>query len=163
MIQMSVRIIFCLALCWNCLIAKAFAREQQPSAVPLCEYLRTVGPRLGCHFTWESKEPPAGTAWKFVELITNDLAIASIEQLTVTLRRNLDGFTVEPDPQNPKIIQITERTLMEDSNYALNKKINLKYSGNLMGHDVWDAKREYFLRSTALSRCTKSSGHRRSN
>jgi hypothetical protein len=150
MIRINVGIIFYLAFGWCWLNAKASPQEQHPSSMPLFEYLRMVGPRVGCHFTWESKEPPPGATWKYVEIVTNDLNITSIPQLISTLRHDLDGFIVEPDPQNPKIIQITERTLAEDSNYALNKRINLKYSGGLMGYDVWDAKHGYFVGSTAL-------------
>ncbi len=116
----------------------------------MIDYLYIIGPKLGCHFTLELQAPASGRPPKIFNVIKNDQNIASIPQLISKLHRDMGGFTVEHDSKNPKIVHIIVQALGKDKSYVLNKKINLKYSGNIQERAVWDSECGYFIQGGGL-------------
>jgi hypothetical protein len=114
-----------------------------PLVMPCEDYLFLIGPKLGCYFTLEyqsyklTRQPPRIEA--LITFTTNDLAVASTADLVSNLRRSLNGFAVEQDVKNPKVIHIIEGVLEQQKDYILNKRTSLSYSGNLVNCVVEDA------------------------
>jgi hypothetical protein len=114
-----------------------------PLVMPCEDYLFLIGPKLGCYFTLEyrsyklTRQTPRIEA--FITFTTNDLAVASTADLVSNLRRSLDGFIIEQDVKNPKVIHIIEGVLEQQKDYVLKKRTNLSYSGNLVNCNVIDA------------------------
>jgi hypothetical protein len=96
-------------ICW--FNVTALPQEQAPAATRFIHYLAVIGPKLGCHFTLESQEPGAARPWKILNLVSNDLNVSSRSQLVSKLRHDLEGFMVEEDLNNPKIVHIVQRAL----------------------------------------------------
>jgi len=114
-----------------------------PLVMPCEDYLFLIGPKLGCYFTLEyqsyklTRQLPRIES--FITFTTNDLAVASTADLVSNLRRSLNGFTIEQDVKNPKVIHIIEGILERQKDYVLNKRTSLSYSGNLVNCVVIDA------------------------
>jgi hypothetical protein len=116
------------------------------SSKPYRSFLRILdenGEKLGCSFTIEyrgyavtGKESKANPFYTQYTKVRADLDADSIPSLLSKLRDYLDGFMVVQDSKNPKIIHIIDKVLAEDKNYALNKKINVSYSGLLEATNV---------------------------
>jgi hypothetical protein len=104
--------------------------QEQASVLPFNDYLFLTGERLGCYFTLEYRAYAlAGRASRIHMTVTNDVSVSSIPELIANLRRNMGGFAIEQDSKNPKVIHVIEQFLENNTNYALNKKITINYSG----------------------------------
>jgi hypothetical protein len=114
-----------------------------PLVMPCEDYLFLIGPKIGCYFTLEYRSykltGQVPRIESFITFTTNDLAVASTEDLVSNLRRSLNGFTIEQDVKNPKVIHIIEGVLEHQKDYVLNKRTSLSYTGNLVNCIVEDA------------------------
>src|ERR1035437_1744719 len=104
----------------------------RPRVLNFMDVLRETGTKLGCHFTLEYQGfGITGKETKATLPVRVDLSADSIPSLISRLRDYLDGFMVEEDAKNLKIVHIIEKVLADDKNYALNKRISLNYFGRL--------------------------------
>jgi hypothetical protein len=124
---------------------------QEGTEVMCRDYLYNIGPKLGCHFTLEYRSYGlTGKSPELVGMVSNDLSIASIPALLTKLHHDLSGFTLEPEAKNPKIIHIIESGLNSQKDYVLNRRIDLRYSGNLVGCTVKDAEGRELVKGEGL-------------
>jgi hypothetical protein len=127
------------------------AAAQEGTEVMCRDYLYNIGPKLGCHFTLEYRGYRlTGKSSELVGMVSNDLSIASIPALFTKLHHDLSGFSLEPDAKNPKIIHIIESGLNSQKDYVLNRRIDLRYSGNLVGCTVKDAEGRELVKGEGL-------------
>ena len=125
--------------------------QKQPPSLPFNDYLFTIGEKLGCFFTLEYfSYAHAGKSSKIHGIVTNDLSIQSIPALVEKLRHDMQGFVIEQDGKNPKILHIIDEALKNDKNYAMNKMVSLNYSGTLGGCDIFDANDKAVAKTSGL-------------
>lgn len=95
------------------------------------------GYKFGVHFTLEYQSfTLTGKDAKVRMPVRVDLGAESLGSFISKLRDYLDGYIVQQDAKNPKIVHIIEKVLADDPNYALNRKISLNYSGNINGTNI---------------------------
>jgi hypothetical protein len=106
--------------------------QNQPTVAPFADYLCAIGSKLGCYFTLEYRSYAlAGNLSIPHSTVVNNLNIPSVSALISELNSSMQGFNIARDANNSNIIHIVESTLNANKAYALNCKINLRYSGNL--------------------------------
>lgn len=117
-------------------------KQQGSEATDIIRVLRENGARLGCRFTLEYQGCDISGKISLVDIpIRTNLNADSIPLLISKLRGYLTGFTVTLDTKDPKIVHIIDNVLANDPGYVLNKKISLKYSGNIEPTNLPDTKR----------------------
>src|SRR6266702_38073 len=104
----------------------------ETAETPCIDYLFEIGNKLGCYFTLEYRAYAlAAVVPKIEQVVSNDLAIASVPAVVSKLRRDLAGYTVVQNQKNPNIVHIVEQGLEQEKDYPLDKRISVVYSGNL--------------------------------
>lgn len=103
--------------------------------VSVADYLSEVGDRCSCHFTLEylegTKERPSPFQAAVPALADADAP--TIDLLISFLQERLVGFDVFANEHRPNVFHVIESTLAGDSDYALTRKVSLRYSGVLAG------------------------------
>jgi hypothetical protein len=112
------------------MFAKPFIPETETS--DMIAILRENGRFFGCHFTLEYQGADiTGIQPKARAPIRTDLSADSFPSFLSQLRAYLDRYDVVQDTKNPKIVHIIEKVLAHDTNYPLNKRLTLTYTGGL--------------------------------
>lgn len=108
--------------------------ERKTNEMILSLYLAEMSEKLGCYYTLERLN--ADNHESLINAITvmgiaEDPNVTNLNSLTMRLRRDLHGCTVEESKNNPKILHIIETPLTRLKDYALEKKADITYSGDL--------------------------------
>lgn len=106
--------------------------------VNLHDYLTGLGKNFPCHFTIEQvrgeRPPLKGERLPQIdEAKVADLKAASVKDLAAELSEKIDEFNFIQNEKNGRVIHVIEKRLSELESYAIQRKIDLEFSGTPHG------------------------------
>lgn len=108
--------------------------ELKTNEVTLDKFLIEMHEKLGCHFTFEkltaSDHASFLTARSAIGVLI-DSGVTNVSLLVTKLRHDSQGCLVVQSKSNPRILHIIEAPLMNLKDYAMEKRLDVTYSGDL--------------------------------
>jgi hypothetical protein len=107
---------------------------QQPTKyIPLMQFLPDAGEKFGLYFTLERDQRVAYGSSLERRNIIEPIDLKTGDDLLAYLRRERDDAVIISDPTNAKVFHIVEKTLLNDSKYRLDEKVQIKFKGTPSG------------------------------
>jgi len=110
------------------------SRERRTNETILSIYLGEKAEQLGCYFTFERLTAvdyiSPLNAWTVLG-IPGEHNVGNMKSLITKLRRDLPGCTINQSKTNPRVVHIIETPLLKLKDYAMEKKVDITYSGQL--------------------------------
>jgi hypothetical protein len=109
-------------------------RELKTNEIILSLYLGEMTEKLGCHFTFEilnANDHASLINARSAIGVPEDPSVTNVNLLISKLRHDLPGCLVMQSKNNPRILHIIEAPLTKLKDYALEKKVDITYSGIL--------------------------------
>lgn len=95
-------------------------------------YLASTGKSLGCHFTIEilvrELDDPKSSSRFFVD---DDKEVKTVDEVIDKASKKTEGLIFVKNKNNPQIVHVIDDDLRKIPGYAIDQKMDLKYSGFL--------------------------------
>lgn len=115
-----------------CAQSEIDVQQQSVKKVEMYNYLCEAGARLGCYFTVERNAEEEQSAFAPNLYMRNSKPVSSVTALIAKLNKEFPGISVVQDEQNPKIIHLMDASLEKISQYPMDQKTSIAYSGPLL-------------------------------